>query len=96
MAAGKVVETKRVYKVTLKIDGSSTATIYRPGMPFFIDTVEKCVAWLAGNEFEEEDIELIGSSPECWEKYYPKELPTLEETIAVAAATPSTETEVVV
>jgi hypothetical protein len=88
----KPVEVKKVYKVTLIVDGHSS-TIVRPNLPTIFDKTTSAVVWLKDNGFKAEDINVIGTKPECWEEFYPAPVkpaePTAVEKIAEVLDKPS-------
>jgi len=47
------------------------ATIYREGLPFISDKIEKSVKWLNENGYKSEEIEVVGNKPECWNTIFP-------------------------
>jgi hypothetical protein len=80
------VAPKRVYKISIEFLPGGTSRITRKDLPQLINKTDKSVAWLEANDFKEEDIELIGTVPDCWETYYPTPVvepdPPLAEKIA--------------
>jgi len=50
------------------------ATIYREGLPFISDKIEKSVKWLNENGYKSEEIEIVGNKPECWNIIYPSSI----------------------
>lgn len=72
MAKDKVVEEKKAFKVSVTFDGSKTATINRPGMPFIVDENDTAVQWLS-QRYKEDEIEVVGEKPlSSWSFYFPK------------------------
>jgi hypothetical protein len=88
----KKVEPKKVFKVTLIVNGSNS-TILRPGLPTIFDSTIKAVAWIKENGFEAKDINIVGDKPGYWETYYPSPVveSVLVEKLAEVLEAPSTE-----
>jgi hypothetical protein len=79
VATKKVEEVKKEYKIRVRFDGSRTATIYYPGMPFVIDIVDNVLNKISS--YKEDDIEVIGEKPANWETWFPapiQETPVVE------------------
>ena len=79
----KAVEAKKDYKVMIKFDGSTTATIIRPGMPFIVDGTSNIMKY-ASSFFKEEEIEVMGEKPASWAVFFPK--PVIEAPVVELAA----------
>jgi hypothetical protein len=77
------VTPKRVYKISIEFYPGGTSRIIRKDLSQLIDKTPESVAWLKAHDFKEEDIELIGDKPDCWETYYP--VPVVEPAPVVPA-----------
>jgi len=95
--AEKVKEEKAKFKISIRIHGDGTSTVYQGnGFPHIIDKTEKSIQWLANKGFKAEEIEILGDKPEVWESIYPSPKaaepePTLVEKVA-EVLTPAVET----
>lgn len=78
--APKVKEApKKIYKVFIQFYPDVTAMIVRKNLPAIIDKTEAAVRWLKDNGFTNpEDIEVIGTKPECWNEVYPPATTVIE------------------
>jgi hypothetical protein len=92
--AEKVIP-KKVFKISIEFYPGGKAKIHRKDLSALIDTTEFSVAWLKAHDFKEEDIELIGDKPDCWETSYPApvvKLAPLAEKIEEALSAPPADT----
>jgi hypothetical protein len=98
--AEKVIP-KKVFKISIEFYPGGKSKIYRKDLSALIDKTDNSVAWLKAHDFKEEDIELLGTVPDCWETYYPapvvvpnvvESAPLVEKIAEVLAAPVAVET----
>lgn len=71
MGKEKVVE-KSTSKVRLHVYAQGHSKIIRNDkLPFIEDNTDRAVRWLAANGFKENEIEIIGEKPACWNTVFP-------------------------
>jgi hypothetical protein len=85
MGKATKVPEKPTFKVRLRVDDRGHSTIIRnEGLPFIEDKTDKAVIWLAANGFKENEIEIIGKKPACWDAVFSP--PVVEATVEAPEA----------
>lgn len=72
------VPPKKVYEIRIQFYLDGKAMIVRKDLPSLIDTDANSVSWLESHNYRPENIEIIGTKPDCWVDYYPA--PVVEPT----------------